>query len=85
MLAEKKAMVMIMTNFVLGILRTPGLGRRAWMLCVFSFPLARSRGPNMNSKFMNIHSMVRVLRGGAKWEAYKVTTSIFFLILVKTI
>ena len=58
-------MIIIMTDFVLGILRTLRLGRRAQVLCTLSFPLIRSRGTNMNVMFVNIHSLIKVLRGGA--------------------
>ena len=58
-------MIIIKTDFVLGILRTLGLGRRAQILCTLAFPLIRSRVPNMNVMFMNIHSLIKVLRGGA--------------------
>lgn len=54
-----------MTDFVLGILRTLGLGRRAQILCTLAFPLIRSKVPNMNVMFTNIHSLIKVLRGGA--------------------
>lgn len=54
-----------MTDFVLGILRTLRLGRRAQILCTLSFPLIRSRDTNMNVMFVNIHSLTKVLRGGA--------------------
>lgn len=53
-----------MTDFVLGILRTLGLGRRAQILCTLAFPLIRSRVPNMNVMFMYISSLIKVLREG---------------------
>ena len=58
-------MIIIMTDFVLGILRTLGLGRRAQILCTLAFPLIRSKVPNMNVMFTNIHSLIKVLMGGA--------------------
>lgn len=64
MLAEKRLMILIMTNFMLGVSRTLGFGRRAEIFCTFSFSLTRSRGTNINDSVYK-YSLSRFLRGGA--------------------
>lgn len=65
MVAGKRMMIIIMTYFVLGILRTLRFERRAQILCTFSFLLTRSQGTNRKKLYIREYSLIGLLRGGA--------------------